>query len=106
MMSFRVDDKIDSRRGDDVEPVATRRVVERDRTVVSGVRVLTGWWTSDKGEPHRVDGRVVRAEDGHRLEIPSHRALRCVVQDVHATNRRMDGGRHLATDPRVVPGQA
>lgn len=106
MMSFRVGDKIDSRRDDDVEPIATRRVVKRDRAVVSRVRAIARWRAAADRDADGVDGRVVRAEDRHRLERPSHGSLWRFVQDLHATDRRVDRPRHLVTDPRVVPGQA
>src|ERR1051325_5851846 len=106
MMSFRVGSKIGSRRDDDGEQIVTVRTMERDRAVVSRVRGVARWGTTAEGRTDSADGRVVCAEDRCRLEGPSHRSVRSVVQDLYAANRRVDSPRSVATNTRVVPGQA
>jgi transposase len=73
---------------------------------VSRLPIVAGGRPTSEGCSHRVDGRLIRIEDGHRLEGPASGGIWCFLQDVHATARRVDRSRHLATDPRAVPGQA
>jgi transposase len=106
-MSFRGHYKIDPRR--DVshgKQAATGRAVERDCRAVSDLRGIARWRSSSEGGAGCVDRDPVRIKDGHWLERSPDRSLRGVLKDVHQTDCRLDGNRAVATDARVVPGEA
>src|SRR6266478_5912664 len=79
--------------------------MERNRTVISQVCVLSRRWPAPQERAHGVDDHSVRAEDRHRLERPAHRGLRLLLQDLPATTPRVVPAGLMATDAPTAVGQ-